>query len=62
MEPDELAARAEALAGQFQALDARAHAASKRRIRASIIRKIRLSLPLDLFDAMMMGLRGARPR
>lgn len=62
VEPDELAARAEALAGQFQALDARAHAASKRRIRASIIRKIRLSLPLDLFDAMMMGLRGARPR
>lgn len=62
VEPDELAARAEALAVQFQALDARAHAASKRRIRASIIRKIRLSLPLDLFDAMIMGLRGTRPR
>jgi enoyl-CoA hydratase len=62
VEPDELAARAEALAGRFEALDARAHAASKRRIRASLIRKIRLSLPLDLFDAVMMGLRGARPR
>ena len=62
VQPDELVARAEALAGRFEALDARAHAASKRRIRASLIRKIRLSLPLDLFDAVMMGLRGARPR
>jgi len=62
VEPGDLAARSEALAHQFRALDARAHAASKRRIRASLIRKIRLSLPLDLFDAVMMGLRGARPR
>jgi enoyl-CoA hydratase len=62
VEPDDLAVRAEALADKFQALDARAHTASKRRIRASLIRKIRLSLPLDLFDAVMMGLRGARPR
>ena len=62
VEPDDLAARAEALADRFLALDTRAHAASKRRIRASLIRKIRLSLPLDLFDAVMMGLRGARPR
>jgi enoyl-CoA hydratase len=62
VEPGDLAARAEALAHTLRALDARAHAASKRRIRASLIRKIRLSLPLDLFDAVMMGLRGARPR
>ena len=62
VEPDDLAARAEALADRFQALDTPAHTASKRRIRASLIRKIRLSLPLDLFDAVMMGLRGARPR
>ena len=62
VEPGDLAARAAALADKFQALDARAHTASKRRIRASLIRKIRLSLPLDLFDAVMMGLRGARPR
>ncbi len=62
VEPDDLAARAEMLADRFQALDPRAHAASKRRIRASLIRRIRLSLPLDLFDAVLMGLRGARPR
>ena len=62
VEPADLAARAGALAEQFQALDARAHAASKRRIRASLIRRIRRSVPLDLFDAAMMGLRGARPR
>ena len=62
VQPADLAARASALADQFQALDARAHAASKRRIRASLIRRIRRSVPLDLFDAAMMGLRGARPR
>jgi enoyl-CoA hydratase len=62
VEPGDLMARAEALAEKLETLDARAHAASKRRIRASLIRRIRLSLPLDLFDAVMMGLRGARPR
>ena len=62
VEPGDLAARADSLAGRFQALDPRAHAASKRRIRASLIRRIRLVLPLDLFDAVLMGLRGARPR
>ena len=62
VEPGGLMARAEALAEKFQTLDDGAHAASKRRIRAAVIRKIRLSLPLDLFDAVMMGLRGARPR
>jgi enoyl-CoA hydratase len=61
-EPGDLSARAEALADKFRSLDARAHAASKRRIRASLIRKIRFSLPLDLLEAVMMGLRGARPR
>ncbi len=62
VEPGDLSARAEALADKFRSLDARAHAASKRRIRASLIRKIRWSLPLDLFDAVMTGVRGARPR
>jgi enoyl-CoA hydratase len=62
VEPGGLMARAEALAGKFEMLDDGAHTASKRRIRAAVIRKIRLSLPLDLFDAVMMGLRGARPR
>jgi enoyl-CoA hydratase len=62
VEPGDLSARAEALADKFRSLDARAHAASKRRIRAPLIRKIRWSLPLDLFDAVMTGVRGARPR
>jgi enoyl-CoA hydratase len=60
--PDELPARAESRAAEFAKLDARAHTASKRRIRGALTRKIRLSIPLDLLDAMMMGLRGARPR
>ena len=62
VEPGDLSARAEALADKFRSLDARAHAASKRRIRAPLIRKIRWSLPLDLFDAVMTGVRGARLR
>lgn len=57
---DELPARAQALAREFGKLDARAHAASKRRIRASLIRRIRLGIPLDLLDAILLGRRGAR--
>ncbi len=60
--PDELTARAEMHAAKFGKLDARAHTASKRRIRGALIREIRFGIPLDLLDAMMMGLRGARPR
>jgi enoyl-CoA hydratase len=62
VDPEELMVRAEAHAAKLEKLDARAHAASKRRIRAALIRRIRFSIPLDLFDAMLMGLRGARPR
>jgi enoyl-CoA hydratase len=60
--PVELMARAESLAADFSKLDARAHTASKRRIRGALVRKIRRSIPLDLLDAIMMGVRGARPR
>ncbi len=60
VETPELMPRAEARAEELQALDQRAHAASKRRIRAALIRKIRLSIPLDLLDAALMGLRRAR--
>ncbi len=62
VEPADLMARAEAWAGEFQKLDRRAHTGTKRRIRAALVRKIRFSLPPDLFDAVLMGLRGARPR
>ena len=59
---DELMPRAEAKALELGALDERAHTATKRRIRKKLIREIRYSIPLDLFDAMMIGVRGARPR
>lgn len=38
-------------------LNQRAHTASKRRIRKKLIRKIRRSVPLDLLDAMLAGIR-----
>ena len=62
VDPIDLILRAEARAAEFRELDERAHAASKRRIRAALVRKIRFSIPLDLLDATLMGLRGARPR
>ena len=55
--PDELSARALELAEQYKQLDPRAHRVSKRRIRKALTRKIRWSIPLDLFDAMMQGMR-----
>ncbi len=62
VDPVELLPRAEARAEEFKRLDPPAHTASKKRIRAALIRKIRFSIPLDLLDAALMGLRGARPR
>ncbi len=62
VDPGDVIARAEAQARVFQELDMPAHTASKRRIRAALIRKIRYSVPLDLMDAMMLGLRGGRQR
>ncbi len=62
VDPVDLMPRAEARAAESAALDLPAHAASKRRIRAATIRKIRFGIPLDLLDAALMGLRGARPR
>jgi enoyl-CoA hydratase len=59
VDPSELKTRAEAHAESLQALDQRAHTASKRRIRAALIRRIRYSVPLDLLDAMLMGLQRA---
>lgn len=61
VEPVELLPRAEACAGAYRELDPRAHAASKRRIRAALIRRIRFSIPLDLLDAVLLGFRRARP-
>lgn len=58
--PDETFSRAEAHAVELAKLDERAHTISKRRIRKKLIRKIRFSIPLDLFDAAMVGLRRSR--
>ena len=60
IEPHQLRSHAEASANRFKALDPYAHKASKRSIRARLIRKLRFSVPLDLVDAMMAGLRRAR--
>jgi len=60
VDPADLVSRAETCADAFKTLDPIAHTASKRRIRASLIRKIRLSIPLDIMDAALVGLRRAR--
>ncbi len=62
VDPVDLISRAEACAGKYRELDQRAHTASKRRIRAGLIRTIRFSIPLDLVDAAIAGQRRARPR
>jgi enoyl-CoA hydratase len=55
--PAELLPRAAARAEEYRGLGQAAHTASKRRIRARLVRKIRFSIPLDLLDAAMLGLR-----
>ncbi len=59
---EQLISRAEAHAQSLLELDPRAHALSKRRIRAALIRRLRVGAPLDLVDAAMLGLRGGKPR
>ncbi len=54
--PD-LLPRAYQLARQLGKLDMRAHAATKRAVRASVIRRIRWSIPLDLAYAVRHGVR-----
>lgn len=60
VDPANLLSRAQTLAETFKSLDAHAHTVSKRRMRAAAIRKIRFGLPLDLFDAALIGLRRGR--
>ncbi len=56
----ELASRAESLALQFADLYPHAHRVSKRRIRKSLLRRIRRRLPLDLAEALLVGARSPR--
>jgi enoyl-CoA hydratase/carnithine racemase len=62
VDPAELMSRAEARVSDALELDLRAHTASKRRIRKALIRRIRFSVPLDLIDAALIGLRRKRSR
>jgi len=59
---EDLMSCAAARAARFRELDMPAHAASKRRIRARLRRRIRYSIPLDLLDAVWLGLRRTRLR
>jgi len=61
VESDALASRAEACARQFRELSIAAHTATKRRLRGRVVRKIRRSIPLDLVNAALMGVRGSGP-
>jgi enoyl-CoA hydratase len=60
VDPGHLFSRARELANKFRSLDARAHKASKRQVRAALIRRIRYSIPLDLVSALRQGIRRGR--
>jgi enoyl-CoA hydratase/carnithine racemase len=62
VEPAELLTRAEALAKKLQQLDMAAHRTTKRRVRKALIRRLRLNVPVDLLDALLMGVRRARKK
>ena len=55
-----LMARAQQRAGGFSQLDMRAHRTTKRRYRRPLIYRIRRSIPLDLLDAVLLGIRAAK--
>lgn len=55
--PDKLLQRAYAVAADFAQLDKHAHRVTKLRIREESLKTIRRSLPLDLSDAVVMGVR-----
>ena len=59
-EPGEALARSLELAQSYQALDAYSHKASKRQVRAPLIRRLRYSVPLDLVSALRAGIRRGR--
>lgn len=58
--PDDLLGVARERAVEFAKLDMSAHTASKRRIRGPLIRRIRRSIPLDLLDAALLGIRSKK--
>jgi enoyl-CoA hydratase len=60
VDPEDLQDRAVALAKEFANLFPHAHRVSKRRIRKTLLRRIRRGLPLDLAEAVLVGMRGRR--
>ncbi len=60
VESGELIERAAARAEEYKTLDMRAHTVSKRRIRRALIRRIRRSIPVDLLDAVLIGMRRSK--
>jgi enoyl-CoA hydratase len=60
VDPSDLEDRAAALAKEFGNLFPHAHRVSKRRIRKALLRRIRRRLPLDLAEAVLVGMRGRR--
>lgn len=61
-DPPALLERARACAAEFAKLDMPAHTATKLRVRRRLIRHVRRSIPLDLMDALLAGLRAASRR
>jgi enoyl-CoA hydratase len=62
VDPELLMERAADHMALFRKLPAGAHAAAKKRIRAALIRQIKIDVWRDLFDAVMLGVRGGGPR
>ena len=62
VEPAELHGRAREHAETFGKLDMPAHALSKQRIRAPLVRSLRYKRLWDMLEAAMLGLRGGRRR
>ena len=60
--PAELMDKARDAMQGFRDLPPPAHAIAKWRIRRSLIRRIRIDVWLDLFDALMLGVRGSGPK
>ena len=58
----DLMPRARAKANEFAELDSAAHAASKRRIRRTLVRQMRWHVRRDMLDAMLLGLKRMRRR
>lgn len=58
-DPATLMERARTRAAEFAKLSMPAHTATKRRIRGALIRQVRRSVPLDVLDALLLGVKAS---